>query len=209
MLNRNTLRHSLVAFALVLLVSAQPAGRSKTARVKRTSREVESLIRRVGPTKPDWWDDVKLDYPKTLDLSWPRPKKGAPWNQNKNPGQYMISVIYRQPKKWRGAAKLFKHIIDINDDNDYAWDFYKLFGRKTAAGLFVGRVAGKADDHDVFDRIGRLAATLEREVVEPFEHLLYPGQPLLVVLVPGSVVSKVRIGAIVAPARPQWRTIQP
>jgi len=120
MLSPSTLRHSVAAFALVLLVSAQPAGPVKTARVKRSSREVVELIRRVGPTKPDWWDDVRLDYPKTLDLSWPKPKRGAKWNPQKNPSQYLMSVIYRQPRRWRSAAKLFQHIIDISDDNDRA-----------------------------------------------------------------------------------------
>ncbi|MBT7162831.1 MAG: FMN-binding protein [Victivallales bacterium] len=88
--------------------------------MKRSSREVEELIRRVGPTKPDWWDDVKLDYPKTLDLSWPKPKRGAKWDQNKNPGQYLIGVVYRQPRRGRSAAKLYRHIVDVNGDNPQA-----------------------------------------------------------------------------------------
>lgn len=103
-----------------LLVSTwfRSARAGETARPERGSRSVEEIIQREGSTKPDWYDSVPLDYPKTLDLSWPQPK--GKWNPQVNVGQYLISVVYRRPDTWRSTAKLFHHIIDISDGNPTA-----------------------------------------------------------------------------------------
>jgi uncharacterized protein with FMN-binding domain len=90
--------------------------------VERSSREVQDLIRRVGPTKPDWFDSVPMDHPQSLDLSWPKPKKGDKWNPQRNPGQYLITIVYRQPGKWRSSAKLFHHIMETNDRGSDAYE---------------------------------------------------------------------------------------
>ena len=57
---------------------------SKAAKpLKRTRGQVEALIKEAGKTPPEWWDSVQLDYPKTLLLAWPNPRKGEKWQPRK------------------------------------------------------------------------------------------------------------------------------
>ena len=55
---------------------------------RRTSQEIDALIERVGSTPPDWLAETPLNYPETLDLSWPFPPP-KPWNNRKNVGQHI------------------------------------------------------------------------------------------------------------------------
>jgi uncharacterized protein with FMN-binding domain len=84
----------------------------------RTRSEVLALIRKAGATKPDWWDSVQLNYPKTLDLSWPRPTGG--WNTRKNVGQYMWSVVNENPGRWKEGTKFMHYVLKVNDGNPAA-----------------------------------------------------------------------------------------
>ena len=47
----------------------------------------------MGRSPPDWWEKTPLDYPKTLDLSWPEKAEGG-WNNQKHVGQYLWDVIH-------------------------------------------------------------------------------------------------------------------
>ena len=42
-----------------------------TNKPRRTKAEVEALINELGRKPPDWFEATPLNYPKTLDLSWP------------------------------------------------------------------------------------------------------------------------------------------
>ncbi|MDB5338350.1 MAG: FMN-binding domain protein, partial [Planctomycetaceae bacterium] len=44
----------------------------------RTKAEIEALITKEGKTPPDWFDATPLDYPKSLNLDWPKVTGG--WN---------------------------------------------------------------------------------------------------------------------------------
>lgn len=77
--------------------------------VQRTSAQIENLIDRLGHTPPDWFDSVPLDYPRTLDLSWPQPPPG-PWDAQKNVGQYVWDVINPNPGKWQSGVR-FMHFM--------------------------------------------------------------------------------------------------
>ena len=96
-----------------------PAGRKTGVVTKptRTREEVEELIETLGRKRPDWWASVPLRYPKTLLLTWPRPKHGEPWTPGKYPGQYVISVVNPNPSRWKEGAKLFHHMLTVNQDN--------------------------------------------------------------------------------------------
>ena len=50
------------------------------AEVVRTRAEVEALIRAAGQTPPDWWEDVPLNYPPALDLTWDDAQRGPTRN---------------------------------------------------------------------------------------------------------------------------------
>ncbi|MGY8769303.1 MAG: FMN-binding protein [Pirellulales bacterium] len=76
----------------------------------RTERDVLKLIEEAGSTQPDWYDSTELNYPASLDLSWPQtpPQKG--WNNQKNMGQYIWDVINPNPGRWQSGVKLV-HLI--------------------------------------------------------------------------------------------------
>lgn len=84
---------------------------------KRTEAEVRALINQAGTTPPDWFDSTPLDYPKTLDLSWPikPPTKG--WQANKNMGQYIWSVINENPGRWKSGIRLVHHCVSLHQDD--------------------------------------------------------------------------------------------
>ncbi len=97
--------------------SGGTAGR--TVRVERSREEVTRLIETVGRTPPDWFDSVSLNYPRTLDLSWPNPAKKE-WNGQKYIGQYVWEIINPNRSKWREGIKLLHHVVAVNENNRVA-----------------------------------------------------------------------------------------
>jgi uncharacterized protein with FMN-binding domain len=81
----------------------------------RTRAEVRALIENVGRTPPDWYVSTPLNYPKTLDLSWPKPS--GPWNTRKHVPHYMFSVINENPRRWKEGTKFMHHVLSVNKDN--------------------------------------------------------------------------------------------
>lgn len=77
-----------------------------------TKAEVDALIEKAGTAQPAWWNQAKLEYPPTLDLSWNKAPGG--WDTNKNLGQYVWSVINENPAKWKDGAKLVHHTLTVN-----------------------------------------------------------------------------------------------
>lgn len=78
--------------------------------------EVRRRIAAAGKTPPPWFESTQLNYPKTLDLSWPlKPPKG-PWNTRKNVGQYIWSVINENPSRWRSGIKFVHHLVSLHQD---------------------------------------------------------------------------------------------
>jgi len=86
------------------------------AKGDRTRDEVEALIDSVGRTQPEWWDSVPLNYPQSLDLSWPTKPPGN-WNNQRNVGQYIWDVINTNPNKWREGVRFVHHLLTVNKDN--------------------------------------------------------------------------------------------
>jgi len=108
----------------------QPSSKAKS----RTKAEVDALIQKAGTTPPDWWDSVPLDYPQTLDLTWPKQVKG-PWDPQRNIGQYIWSTINENPSRWRPGIKFLHHLLTVFKDdkeklgramNDLAGAYYRL-----------------------------------------------------------------------------------
>ena len=85
--------------------------------VRRTPKEIDALIERVGSTPPDWLDETTLDYPESLDLTWPMPAP-KPWNNRKNVGQHVWDRVNPNEGQWRGGVKLMYHMLDLAKDND-------------------------------------------------------------------------------------------
>jgi len=90
-----------------------PAG---PAPVTKTPADVRAIIAKVGPTDPDWLAGTPLNYPKTLDLTWPE-KAPPPWNNQKNVGQFLWDVINTNPTRWREGMKFMDHLKSKGDSN--------------------------------------------------------------------------------------------
>jgi len=83
----------------------------------RTREEILSLIEAAGTTKPTWWDSVALEYPETLDLSFPHPPPTKEWNAYKNVGQYMWSIINENESRFQQGTKFMHFILKLNKDD--------------------------------------------------------------------------------------------
>lgn len=88
---------------------------TKAAGDSRTPQEVKSMIQSVGSTPPDWLNSTRLNFPRTLDLSWPQ--ASGPWNTQKNVGQYLWSVINENPGRWKEGVKFLHHLLSVNSGN--------------------------------------------------------------------------------------------
>jgi hypothetical protein len=64
-------------------------------------------------TPPDWFEATPLDYPQTLDLSWPKPPPKG-WNNRKNVGQFIWDVINPNQRKWQGGVRFMHHMLTVH-----------------------------------------------------------------------------------------------
>ncbi len=113
----------------VLNAKPEPGGTSRGDRSGHTASNsggspsqgsraaIERLIENTGSSPPDWYDDVPLDYPKTLDLSWPLKRTTKGWNEKKNVFEYLWGVVNPNPGRWKSGIKLVHHILSTHRDN--------------------------------------------------------------------------------------------
>lgn len=91
-----------------------PAG--PAAKIQRTKAEVDALIEQQGRAVPDWWAATPLEYPQTLDLTWPEPAPGK-WNAKRNIGQYLWDVIYPNSSKWHSGTRFIHTMLTYHKAN--------------------------------------------------------------------------------------------
>lgn len=91
---------------------AEPA--AADAPLVRSKAEVLAVIAAAGETPPDWFDSTPLDYPPTLDLSWPLQPPSGEWKSHVNMGQYIWSVVNENPRHWRSGIKLLHHCVKLH-----------------------------------------------------------------------------------------------
>ena len=93
---------------------------SSTARTgsgnRRTRAEIDSLIQELGRKPPDWYESTSLNYPKTLDLSWPQRPPGQ-WNTQRNVAQFIWDVINPNPGRWREGIRFMHFMLKHHEDN--------------------------------------------------------------------------------------------
>ena len=91
-------------------------GAANSAGPRRSRADIEALIDQVGSAPPDWYDDTPLNYPPTLDLSWPeKPPKG--WNNKKNVGQFNWDIINPNPHRWREGVRLMHYLLTLHKND--------------------------------------------------------------------------------------------
>lgn len=106
-----------VLLALSAAVPADAVGApTGSAPPRRTTAQINALIDKAGRSRPDWWDSVPLQYPKTLDMSWPAKPPGG-WNAHRNVGQYMWSIINENPGRWRSGTRFMHYLLGVHRDN--------------------------------------------------------------------------------------------
>jgi uncharacterized protein with FMN-binding domain len=89
---------------------------SRGSSVSRTPEEIQSLITDAGRKQPEWFATTPLNYPKTLDLSWPDSAPGS-WNNQKNVGQWVWDIVNPNPSRWRDGVRLMHHLLIVHKDN--------------------------------------------------------------------------------------------
>ena len=83
----------------------------------RSKAEIEELIDGVGKTPPEWYNSVKLDYPRSLDLNWPQPPPSREWNSQKNVGQYVWDIINPNPGRWKSGVRFMHFMLEKHASN--------------------------------------------------------------------------------------------
>jgi uncharacterized protein with FMN-binding domain len=82
----------------------------------RTPEEIQSLITDAGRKQPEWFATTPLNYPETLDISWPDSAPGS-WNNQKNVGQWVWDIVNPNPSRWRDGVRLMHHLLVVHKDN--------------------------------------------------------------------------------------------
>jgi len=97
------------------VIAKQPPAAEKAG--GGTREELDALINRVGKTPPDWFEATKLNYPATLDLSWPEGPPAGGWNSQKNVGQFVWDVVNPNPGRWKEGLRLMHHLLTLHKDD--------------------------------------------------------------------------------------------
>ena len=82
---------------------------------KLSSSAIKALIQKDGKRLPDWWESVKLDYPRTLDLPGANRAKG--WQPRINLGAYFFTLVTPHPSRWKSGIKLLHHVVDVRKND--------------------------------------------------------------------------------------------
>ncbi len=83
---------------------------------RRSKEQVLALINQQGKTPPEWFHATPLNFPQTLDLSWPQPPPKG-WNNQQNVGAYFWDIVNPNPSRWPGGIKLLHHLLNVNQGN--------------------------------------------------------------------------------------------
>jgi uncharacterized protein with FMN-binding domain len=96
--------------------AAPAAAAGPKASGARTKADVLAHVKQVGMTPPDWFAATPLKYPPTLDLTWSPPPQGAPWDPNKNVGQFIWTTINENEGRWKEGVRFLHHLLTVNKD---------------------------------------------------------------------------------------------
>ncbi len=122
--------------------------------VSRSKGEILALVRQAGDAPPDWFDTTPLEYPKTLDLSWPL-KAPDGWNNQRNMGQYIWDIVNPNPGRWASGVKLVHHTMALHqgkadllhrDMKTLGNMYFHLFQDYPRAAFWLQRAGVDSDD---------------------------------------------------------------
>ncbi|NOZ21933.1 MAG: FMN-binding protein [Planctomycetes bacterium] len=98
---------------------AKRPGKKPKKRKKVSPRNIEKRIKKAEKNKPDWWDDVKLEVPDTLDLTAWRAPSGMDAKEaaEKFPSSYIWSKVIPNPDLWKMGVKLAHQCLKKSESN--------------------------------------------------------------------------------------------
>ena len=96
-------------------LTKMPSGGDDTTH--RSKEEVLRLIRTVGATPPEWYEETPLNHPTTLNLAWPLKPPTKGWKNKVNVGQYIWDVVNPNTGRWRSGTKLVHQIMSTHQDD--------------------------------------------------------------------------------------------
>lgn len=82
--------------------------------LQRTEAAIRQLIQESGAAMPDWFDATPLEYPDTLDLTWPDTDTPI-WNYQRHIDHYLWDIIDTNASRYRQGVKLMAHLLDRSD----------------------------------------------------------------------------------------------
>lgn len=109
--------HAVTLDGQRFVLTEKASGGENPGTAVRSRSEVLELIRSVGPTPPDWYEETPLEYPDTLDLSWPLKPPTKGWNNQVNVGQYIWDIINPNPNRWKSAVRLVHHEMTLHQND--------------------------------------------------------------------------------------------
>lgn len=155
LLNRRVLRCCLLISLLAAPLTGQtgpaPAPAGVTPALSQEIARINAIIEKDGREAPPWWNSVTLNFPATLDLSWPnqRPTRMSP---ETNVAHYFIRIINPHHERHKEGCKLMHHILAVNKDPSIQAKAMAMLGRiygiylhDYARGAFWYRKAAKSD----------------------------------------------------------------
>jgi len=85
----------------------------------RSEGEINQFINTVGSSAPVWLAATRLNYPATLDLTWPMPPPKG-WNNKKNIGQFVWDIVNPNQGRWREGVKFMHFLVDRHPSGSHA-----------------------------------------------------------------------------------------
>jgi uncharacterized protein with FMN-binding domain len=131
------------------------AAKAGAAGAKTSKADILALIKKTGGTPPDWFAATPLNFPKTLDLSWPQ--ASGPWDPNKNVGQFIWTTINENESRWKEGVKFLHHMLTVNKDNKSVLNqamgalgnMYHNLHQDWARAAFWWQMAGQTDTEEI------------------------------------------------------------
>jgi uncharacterized protein with FMN-binding domain len=92
----------------LLLLAAMGLPAAEPPQKEVPAAAIAKQVNDAAKGKPDWWDQVTLTYPQTLDLTCP---KGVGWKPAIVPGVWMWDVVNPNQEKWKEATKFWHFLL--------------------------------------------------------------------------------------------------
>ena len=92
--------------------STQETGASNA--LQRTEEAIRQLISENGNTMPEWFEATPLEYPDTLDLTWPDTDTPI-WNYQRHIDHYLWDIIDTNASRYRQGVKLMAYLLSRSD----------------------------------------------------------------------------------------------